>query len=74
MHLTEQAHVSNEKAGHWLFRVCTGLYYPVLVGIMINQYKSPYETTSIIESRRVFSHGLFEICWDLYQHVSPIRS
>ena len=38
---------------------CLGLYtgdyyYPVMLGITINQYKDPYETTSIMESKRDF--------------------
>ncbi len=35
--------LSNEKKGPWLFRVCKGLYYPVIyyIGIIINHYKDP---------------------------------
>jgi len=32
-----------------------GSYYPVIIRIIINHYKDPYELTSIMESKRVFS-------------------
>ena len=44
--------MSNENI--WLFRVYKRLYYPVK-WIMINPYKDPHKTTSIMESKRFFS-------------------
>ena len=34
--------MSNKQKGPWLFRVYRGLYYPVIVGIIINHCKDSY--------------------------------
>ena len=54
--------MSNEKKGPWLFRLYRGLYYPVLWGILISQYKDPYKPTSIMESRRVCFLAQMNVC------------
>ena len=50
--------LSNEQKP-WLFRVYRGLYYPVM-GIVINQYKDPYEPISIVECQQGFQRCSLE--------------
>ena len=59
--------------GPLLFRVYVGDdILPSYVGIIINNYKDPYETTSIMESDKVFFGGSDQIIiWDLL--ISFIR-
>ena len=43
----------------WLFKVYRGLYYPIpiILGLVHNHHKDPYEPTSILKSKNVFFLG-----------------
>ena len=48
------------------FRVFFGDEILRSVGIIINHYEDPYQTTSIMESRRDFFRGSLDVCWFMW--------
>ena len=55
--LLAELQVSSDQLTLVICCMYRGLYYPVTyIGVIINDYKDPYETTSIMECQKGFDH------------------
>ena len=67
----------NKEQKTWLFTVYRGwLILPMYVGIMINHYKDPYSTTSIVKCLRVFflARPTWTLKMKVYKDCFPFQS